>query len=527
VPGTFTYQLAAGETQAFAAGSTIKIAGGAVGMFAEVSPDLPPGRSLAVAGNGDVTVTAAPDAPPANLHRPWVIEVMNTEQATARILRTGELFGAGQAGGNKNIQFAMTRMQDGDILEISPGAIWIPGNGDGSFYLEGGCLHVWKSCTIRNMPGRGRWRLAPRSTSYVNNYSGIVIREPNQTYSDVGDNTRSNPRKTIVIEGFDFDNWGITDADSAVRMRENGPKVTGTYNGYTASVTLRNFKIGKKPYFTSASGFSGIVETLIIEDGHLYDCAGANSGQDHNAYISARTLQMRGVRFTRSRANNADGSSAMDGHMLKVSAVNATIEGCVFEADPVKGDNTHHIQMKAGGNFVIRGCLFIDSLNCNAQGRGPINMCKELSADGVSPNYEWWASSEGNSLLVEKCVFIGHYGRGAVYFFPQTHSFAIPAAQMSAVTIRDNIGMITPTPTVLAPFSSAKWILNDPFNGPAWSVNNSEMAYVSDAPGFNNKPLFGYARTAGPIAVPRSVSTYRFVYPHGFEARADSFGGLG
>lgn len=382
-PGTFVFEPSANATDVVPAADRYLVATGALpSMSLEVSPDLPPGRTLTRSANGDVVIESAPDAPPANLHRRWIIEVLEGEAATAKILRTGELFGPGQSGRNKNVQHAMERMRDGDVLEVSPGAIWVPGNGDGSQYLEGGCLHVWKSCTIRNVPGRGRFRLAPRSVDFVSNASGIVIREPNQTYSDEGDTQRSNPRKTIVIEGFDFDNWGVTDSDFGIRMRANSPRMAGSFDELHASITLRNFKLGKRPYFTSASGLSGIAEVLIIEDGHVYDCGGANPGQDHGAYVSARTMTIRGVRFSRSRANSADGSAEMDGHMLKVSAVNALIEGCVFDADPTKGDDSHHIQMKAGGNFVIRGCLFIDSLNNRAQGRAPLLMCKELSATG-------------------------------------------------------------------------------------------------------------------------------------------------
>jgi len=83
-------------------------------------------------------------------------------------------------------------------------------------------LHVYKSVRITNIPGRGRWRLAPRNLAYVDGMSGMVIREPSQCYSDVGDTSTSNPRKTIVIEGFDFSNWGRNGDDLGVRLRSNG-----------------------------------------------------------------------------------------------------------------------------------------------------------------------------------------------------------------------------------------------------------------------------------------------------------------
>jgi hypothetical protein len=155
-----------------------------------------PGETLSLAGStlslvNDSTVPLVGGSQPGSVldtisDRDHYIEVMDADQATARILRTGELFGAGQSGSNRNIQYAMTRMQDGDTLEISPGAIFIPGNVDGSQYLEAGCFHIWKSCTVRNMTGRGRWRLGPKSSTSLPGYTGIVIREPNQTFPGVG-----------------------------------------------------------------------------------------------------------------------------------------------------------------------------------------------------------------------------------------------------------------------------------------------------------------------------------------------------
>jgi hypothetical protein len=153
----------------------------------------------------------------------------------------------------------MTRMQDGDTLEISPGAIFIPGNNDGSTYLEGGCFHIWKSCTVRNMTGRGRWRLGPKSSTSLPGYTGIVIREPNQTYAGVDDTQFGvNARKTIVIEGFDADNWGTNADDKGVHIRadrgERNPAIS--VNDWHAFVTLRNFKLGK-PTLTAGSGIAG------------------------------------------------------------------------------------------------------------------------------------------------------------------------------------------------------------------------------------------------------------------------------
>jgi hypothetical protein len=519
------WQIPDAGTLSTAAGRIETLATVPAGAVAYASPDLLPGQRLSLAG-GTLSLVNDATVPAADRRRATVIEVMDSEQATAKILRTGELFGAGQPGAYAHIQFAMDRMQDGDILEISPGAIWV-GNGDGSQYLEAAMFHVWKSCTIRNMPGRGRWRLAPSTVAYADGWGGIVIREPNQSYSDVDNHSTANPRKVIVIEGFEASNWGRNGDDNGVKMRTMGSDGR-TFNHMHASVTFRNFKVGKAPYIPSASGISGAAETMTLEDGWIYDTGGginANPGNDHNAYVSARTLTLRGVRMSRTRGASADGSVTMDGHMLKASAVNALIEGCAFDATP-QGDMTHLIQAKAGGNFVIRSTLFGDSINNQSQGRGMINMCRELAGDGVTPNFEWWAGLEGNSLLVERCVFVGHYGRPCVHFFPQGHSYAIPAAQVSSVTVRDNVGMLPATPTVLAPFDSTKWIANDPKSGPAWSANNTVVPYDPTEAAFLNRALKGYG-LAVPVSAAAALAMQRFVYPHGFEPRSDNLRGLG
>jgi len=468
--------------------------------------------------NGDLKIAAAANAPPVDIAQPWVIEVMDSPIATVFNRTLGRTY---QRQWNR----CMEEARHGDLIEISPGAVHGDRSEMANYFngLDSCMLAVWKGVTIRNIPGRGRWGLlAGDEELLTGGRSGIVIFSP----QEIGG------RFNITVEGFAFDNWGQFGDSSGIRVRQSYSIDAGSWNRYHTSLTLRNFKIGKRPYFRSASGVAGVAETMTIENGHVYDTGGginAGDGQDHNFYISARTLVMRGVRAQRSRGNSANAApdTDMDGHILKVSAVNALIEGCCFDADPQWGDNTHHIQAKAGGNFVIRGNLFIDSVRNQAQGRGPINMCKELSYAGT-PNYEWWASSEGNSLLVEKNVFVSHYGRPMVYFFPPGHAYGIPAAQMSSVTIRDNIGMAPSTPTVLAPFDDSKWIANDPKGGPVWRANNSVMPYGANEPGFNGTPLKVYTRTDGPIAASAGeVATRRFQYPHGHVARVDAHRGLG
>jgi hypothetical protein len=512
----FTWQIAPDQVLLLPAGSTTTIATGAVGLIAQVSPDLPPGRTLSLAANGDLAIVAAPNAPPVDLAQPWVIEVMDSPIATVFNRTLGRTY---QRQWNRCMEDA----RHGDLIEVSPGAIHGDRSEMSNYFngLDSCMLAVSKGVTIRNIPGRGRWGLLPGDEELLTGgRSGIVIFSPQEM----------GGRFDVVLEGFEFDNWGQRGDSIGIRVRESYSIDVGSWNRYHRSLTLRNFKIGKRPYYRSASGVAGTTETMTIENGHVYDTGGginAGDGQDHNFYISARNLYIRGVRAQRSRGHNADGTDDMDGHIMKLSAVNAWIEGCVLDADPQWGDNTHHIQAKAGGNFVIRGNLFIDSVRNQSQGRGPVNMCKELSMAGL-PNYSWWASSEGNSLLVEKNVFINHYGRPMVYFFPAGHSYGIPAAQMRFVTIRDNIGMAPATPTVLAHFDDSKWIANDPLGGPAWSVNNSVMPYGADEPGFSGKPVKVYTRTDGPIpASAGEVATRRFQYPHGHVTRVDAHRGLG
>ena len=161
-------------------------------------------------------------------------------------------------------------------------------------------------------------------------------------------------------------------------------------------------------------------------------------------------------------------------------------------------------------------------------------MLREYAANGIDPNFEWWAGASGNSLLIEKNVFVSPYGRGVLYFFPSSAGagggyMAAGSAsnQISSVTVRDNIAAIASTPTVLDPFSQAKYILNDPTGGADWTTRgNTVETYTSDEAAFSHRSIKAYTRQAGTVAASGSVTTKRFVWPHGWAARIDAYRGL-
>lgn len=512
------------------------------GLTCAVFPELLPGQSLQKDGTtlnlvSDATVPEVDGAVPGSpldaiSGRVRDIVLTDSPYAVIQNMTKGTTYQPGQSYSGYNGQpagrwnWVMGHASPGDVLEVSPGVIHeVPSDrlNYWSNNLSGALLAVWKPCTIRNANGQGRWKPYLPTDLMSGSVSGIVIYSPKAT-DPAG-------RGDFTLEGFEFDNWGNTSDSCGIKIMNNA-STDGSWAHMHRSLTLRNFKIGKPPFERSASGILGEAEIMVLEDGHVYDTGGglySPDGNDHNAYVSARSLSVFGVRFQRSRGLNAQGwwvvpDTDMDGHMLKASAVNALIEGCCFDADPIYGDNTHHIQAKAGGNFVIRGNLFVDSLHNQNQGRGPINMCREGAS--TVPNFEWWAGLEGNSLIIERNVFVGHYGRAAVYFFPAGHGNNL-GLTMSAVIIRDNIGMITTTPTVLAPFDSTKWILNDPLNGGSWAARgNSEEPYDVEETPFADRALKLYTRKAGPIQASGSLETKRFVWPHGAINRADTLRGL-
>lgn len=490
---------------------------------------------------GELIVEAAPDAPHAELRRPWTIEVLASPLATMHNRTLDKTYGKAH-NGTTWVQ-CMLEARDGDLIEISPGAINQSEADTLNYYsnnLDSCGMTILKGVTIRNMPGRGRWRLYPARTTFASNRNGIGIFSP----LDGGD---ISGRLTISIEGFDltdqFGPFGV-----GVRMRSRD---FGNWSGYHSSVTFRNFKVGKTTE-ASLSGFSGAAEVLLLEDGHVFDC-GNGSGQEHNLYISARRMSLLGLRSSRTRGWAGipwgGGTTRVEGHMAKLDAVSGLIEGCCFDAAPL-ADHSLMTQMKSGGNWVIRSNLYIDSQYPNVA-NGMVNMCREMSADGTVPNYKPWnAGSEGNSLLVEKNVFIGHYPRPIVWFFPAGHTFALqpavggdyPASQrLASLIVRDNIAMVAGQGATagadqwkLAGWSSQDeatkpmWIYRDPNAGPSWGARgNAVVPYGIDAPGFQDKELLRYRRSAGPLQASGSVTTRRFVFPHGHEGRTDAHQGLG
>lgn len=429
-----------------------------------------------------VTQACVPPIPPTN------------ELAVAQNMRTGRMYGYTETGDYRHIQQAMVDAQDGDVIQISPGAIFAPNTGDGSSYLENGMLHVWKSVTLMGIPGLGRWRLAPSDVPYVDLWTGLVIREPFQTYSDSGDHTRGNSNKTIVIQDFDPSNWGRGSADLGIKVRANNSPAS--WADYHASVTLRNFKLGKKPFYQSASGIAGSAENWIIEDGHSYDTGGgigSAHGNDHNLYISGRNLTMRRMKVERTRSNEYpfNPQNTMDGHILKLTFNNATIEDCELPCGP-EGDNSITIQMKGGGNLVVRRNRIIGGVHSQTA-TGLIVYEKEQNNYGG-----WMYGLEGHSLLIEDNDFVNHRpyapaandAKGMVYFRPDGHPQQVDPATITSVVIRNNRGMSTVPPEF--------WIKNAPPQfAQAWSDHNTVLPYgESPQPPTGDFPAWREAMTA-------------------------------
>lgn len=507
------------------------------------SPDLLPGQTLSASGTalnivGDSTVptVSASDSAGANIlntisDRDVFIEVMDSPLATIYNRTAGTTWGKNHNG--TTWYDCIQAAADGHTIEITPGAI----NATTADAPYGGCgMFIYRSVTIQRVtasgvPSRGRWRLYPLGYSPGSGYDGILVASP-----------IAYGRKTVLIEGFDItDQWGT--AANGVQMSETS---TADWSGYHQSITLQNFKVGRTSGATTGHGLSSGAEVLNLYDGHVFD-VGDGSGQNHNMYLSAKTLTMRGVRTQRSRGWSGtpySSTATLEGHMAKLSAVTGVIEGCCFDAAAL-ADHSEVLQMKAGGNWTVRGNLFIDSQAPNVA-NGAINMCREYAVDGVTPNFEWWAGSEGNSLLFERNVYIGHYPRPIIWFFTAGNQrlYGTAAGQpanvtLQSLTVRDNIAMLTPTQvtgyyppiTGFPGTNNSMWINNDPNNGTYWTARgNSVMTYGTNEPGFSadDKALKLYRRQAGTIAANGgTVSTYRFTWPHGSMARSDAVQGLG
>lgn len=518
-----------GATLATARNTSTTVATGVPeGAVCYTSPDLLPGQSLSlnagvlsIVSDGTVpTVNGDASGSPVDSisARDIVIEVMDSPIATIVNVTKGLTYPPGSypstSQGATRWANVMAQASTGDTLEVSPGSIQQVGE-TGNYWngLDSCLLAIYRGVNIRGMSGRGRWTLYPNDLPLTGGASGIVVFAP----AEVEDGSRYN----ITIEGFQFNNWGRNGDSNGIKIRQNATS-TSSWSDSHASVTLRNFKIGKEPYQRSASGVAGSAEAWTIEDGHVYDTGdgvGAAPGNDHNFYISGRTLNMRGVRATRTRASNASGTSTMDGHILKLTFNTATIEGCALVCGP-NGDNTDTIQMKGGGNLIVRGCLLIAGAR-SASGNGIIVYEKETNNFGG-----WTYGLAGHSLLIEKNVFINHYRyvdtstmKTMLMFRPPGHSQEV--ADVSSCVVRDNVGMST------APTS--EWIKNAPesYAGGDWEDDNTALSYSAPEAGFDDRELLLYTLTGGPISGGHgSVSTYRMVWPHGYVARSDAYRGL-
>ncbi len=496
------------------------MASGASGKIVLASPELPPGRTLTVSDSGEVAISATGDSPAVRLDRTWAIEVLDSPIATVVNVTRGITYPPGSysstSQGATRWAHVMLQASHGDIIEVSPGAIQQLGEARGSYFqgLDSCILPIWKVCTLRNMAGRGRWSMYPNDDLRTSNLCGINIFSPAEI---------DGRRGEFVIEGFELDNWGNRADSSGIKVRSNYVAVRDWVD-YHNSVTLRNFKIGKRPFERSASGLAGSAQTWIIENGHVYDTAdGVNAapGNDHNAYISGQNLFMRGVRLNRTRSAEfpfRQGNTA-DGHHAKLTFNYATIEGCVFDCGP-EGDSSIQIQMKGGGNLVVRGCLLIAG-RYSQTATGSIVFEKEVNNFG-----SWTYGLAGHSVLVERNVFINHRAyappndrRAMVYFRPPGHSQEVTG--VSSVIVRDNIGMST--------VPSSIWIANDPTGGAAWVARgNTERPYSTNEAAFSNRELLAYRDALGAPAASRGAQTIpSFVWPHGLRDVTRSTQGLG
>lgn len=552
-PGGFDWSITDASTLSTGRNTTTQIATNLpAGAVAYASPDLLPGQRLVLDGTtlnlvGDATVptvdgAAAGSAVDAISARGVVIEVIESPAIATIVNVTRGItyeWGANYTGrtGNQAVNrwnAVMAEANANDIIEVSPGAIQGPG-GTTNYWngIDSTILAIWKPITLRGMTGRGRWRLYPNRDFATQSPNGITIFAPNEIDSGRG---------AFTISDFEYDCWGNTSGSYGLRIRTNAS--AAAFSDYHSSLTVKNFKMGKPPFERSASGFDGSAETMLFENGHVYDCGAglsAADGRDHNFYVSARSLTMRGVRCERTRGIRAEGwwepggsGFDMDGHLAKLSFIDGLIEGCAFVCGP-RGDNSLAVQAKAGGNLVMRGCLVIGGRYTQNQGQGMVVMLREGGPS--TPNYEvWWdAFRTGNSVLLERNLFISHFGKPILFFFAADQVSegrmlaGSGADQIASVIVRDNIGMVNNAVTADAPFTSAKWIKNcpDTFQG-AWNIRNTERVYSAGEFGFTDRELLLYGDALGaPAAWQGSQTVKQFLWPHHWRDVTRSTQGLG
>lgn len=522
-PGDFAWQFTDDSTLYTGANTTTALATNVPsGAVYSSSPDLLPGQTLSLSGTtlnlvGDSTVPTVNDATSGSAidtisARDVHIEVMDSPIAT--IYNRTQVTTFGKTHNGTTWFSCIDAANDGDVIEISPGAI-NETNADCTNYFNGldnSGMVVVKGVTIRNIPGRGRWRLFPAGVTPAATRSGITIFGPTSL------NGYAAPyRKTIVIEGFDITDQFGTERDAygcRVRSDKSGSDPTGAWTDHHISVTFRNFKVGKTSGITG-SGFSGTAETLVFEDGDCFDCG--QSGLEHNFYVSARNLTARGVRSRRTR-----GGGSLDGHIFKTRSLNSLFKGCVFEGYGT-ADNTDVIHLANGGAHVITGCLFIQGASPSAN-NGIIVYENEQSG-----NEPWWYGDDGHSVAVRRNVFISRaaeqYGWGCP-FITTRHPDAANYVSGASFAIEDNIG-------ANANLASTYWIAQTLLSGSGftsagtWTTSNSVETYDASDTAFNDTLLKLYTRAAGTVAATgAAVTTDRFTWPHGYIARSDSYRGL-
>lgn len=535
VADSFAWAISDNATQNTGADRSLVLATGVPsGAVYYASPDLLPGQTLEESGGvlslvGDSTVptvdsASADPAIAAIAERDIVIEVMDSPLARARNLRYPLVWwGQGESGAIDGLTGGRSRLSNvlstsaatypcisGDTIEISPGAVAespviSATSGQSSCYLPVRC-----SVTIKNIDGRGRWQLLPdgvdrlEGTAY-DAVSGIAVSSPSQAHL--------LERIDLTVQGCVMMNYGK--GAHAIRMHNDSVAVDPGWHKSIARVTLQDFKCGMPTGLYSYSVLGGGAEELNILDGLLLN-GGDDGGQEHTAYVSARTMLWRGVLVRRDTRPN-------DAHMLKLTHNYCTIEGCVF--DSTLGDTSYVIQNKGGGNLVVRGSLFINGQYAS-NGRGTIGYVREQP--GVNDG-GWSFGLSGHTLLVEKNLFISHASTalGAVYFAPEPPAFGsgewMDPALIASVVIRDNIAMSTST--------EANLIRNQPtalISGDWTDNNNTVLTYDADEPYWTSdeKLLKLYRATGGTIAATGSVATKRFVWPQGTIDRTDAYRGL-